>query len=194
MRKPIVAHRRDGAVPVLSSLPKTPTGVSGLDEITVGGLPKGRTTLVCGGAGCGKTLLGMEFLVRGATQFGEAGVCISFEETPEELASNVASIGIGLEPWIAKGLLRFHAERPTAVGLEMHLVRMHRVLAQFRPRLVVLDPVTALAQGGSLSETQTMLLRLVDMLKAWGITAMMTTLTQGDDAQGPVSYTHLTLP
>jgi circadian clock protein KaiC len=424
MRKPIVAHRKDGAVPVLNSLPKTPTGVSGLDEITVGGLPKGRTTLVCGGAGCGKTLLGMEFLVRGATQFGEAGVCISFEETPEELASNVASIGfdvralvaekklvidyvlldrgqveetgeydleglfvrlahavdtigakrvvldsleslfaglpneailrsemrrlfrwlkdrglttivtaekgvgtltrhgleeyisdcvivldhrvqeeiftrrlrvmkyrgsthgtndypflidrdgisimpvtsaalqhtasterisagvpaldemlggkgyyrggtvlvsgsagtgktslaahfldaacargepcvffafqesesqvarnmrsigIDLEPWIAKGLLRFHAERPTAVGLEMHLVRMHRVLAQFRPRLVVLDPVTALAQGGSLSETQTMLLRLVDMLKAQRITAMMTTLTQGDDAQG----------
>ena len=65
----------------MDGISKCPTGIQGLDEVTFGGLPRGRPTLVCGGAGCGKTLLGMEFLVRGATQFNEPGVCISFEET-----------------------------------------------------------------------------------------------------------------
>src|SRR5262245_19077405 len=78
-------------------LPKAPTGIEGLDEITGGGLPRGRPTLVCGSAGCGKTLLAMEFLVRGATQFGEPGVFMAFEETAEELAKNVRSLGFDLE-------------------------------------------------------------------------------------------------
>ena len=77
-------------------LPKSPTGIEGLDEITGGGLPKGRPTLVCGGAGCGKTLLAMEFLVHGATEYNEPGVFVSFEETEKELAANVASLGIDL--------------------------------------------------------------------------------------------------
>src|ERR1700733_9722806 len=85
-----------------AGLSKCPTGIHGLDEITLGGLPRGRPTLVCGSAGCGKTLLGMEFLVRGATQFGEPGVCISFEETAEELSSNVASLGFNLASLIAQ--------------------------------------------------------------------------------------------
>src|SRR5580700_396054 len=85
-----------------ASLPKCPTGIHGLDEITLGGLPRGRTTLVCGGPGCGKTLLGMEFLVRGAMEFDEPGVCLSFEETAEELASNVASIGFDLADLIKR--------------------------------------------------------------------------------------------
>ena len=72
--------------------PKAPTGIVGLDEITGGGLPKGRPTLVCGGAGCGKTLLAMEFLVRGATQFNEPGVFISFEESAADLTQNVMSL------------------------------------------------------------------------------------------------------
>src|SRR5213075_1916247 len=79
------------------SLPKAPTGIEGLDEITGGGLPLGRPTLVCGSAGCGKTLLAMEFLVRGATQFGEPGVFLAFEETAEELAQNVRSLGFDLD-------------------------------------------------------------------------------------------------
>src|SRR5580692_11066981 len=79
------------------SLPKSPTGIAGLDEITFGGLPKGRPTLVCGAAGCGKTLLGIEFLVRGAQQFGENGVCVSFEETAADLAANVGSLGFDLQ-------------------------------------------------------------------------------------------------
>ncbi len=79
------------------ALPKCPTGIRGLDEITLGGVPQGRPTLICGGPGCGKTMLGMEFLVRGATLFDEPGVCMSFEETAEELALNVASLGFDVD-------------------------------------------------------------------------------------------------
>ena len=79
-----------------ASLPKCPTGIHGLDEITGGGLPRGRPTLVCGGPGCGKTLFAAEFLVRGAVQFGEPGVFMSFEETDAELTRNVASLGFDL--------------------------------------------------------------------------------------------------
>src|SRR6516225_4475019 len=84
------------------TLPKAPTGIQGLDEVTGGGLPKGRPTLVCGSAGCGKTLLAMEFLVRGATQFDEPGVFMAFEETAEELTQNVRSLGFDLENLAAR--------------------------------------------------------------------------------------------
>src|SRR5437762_4573828 len=80
-----------------SGLQKAPTGIQGLDEATGGGLPQGRPTLVCGSAGCGKTLLAMEFLVRGATQYGEPGVFIAFEENAAELIQNVASLGFDLQ-------------------------------------------------------------------------------------------------
>src|SRR2546427_12716617 len=83
-------------------LPKSPTGIKGLDEITGGGLPAGRPTLVCGGAGCGKTLLALEFLVRGATLYDEPGVFMAFEETADELTSNVASLGFDLGDLIAR--------------------------------------------------------------------------------------------
>jgi predicted ATP-dependent serine protease len=86
----------------LEPLEKSATGIPGLDEITGGGLPKGRTTIVCGGPGCGKTMLGIEFLVRGATDFNEPGVLMAFEETPEDMAKNVASLGFDLEQLAAK--------------------------------------------------------------------------------------------
>jgi len=78
-------------------LPKTMTGISGLDEITMGGIPQGRPTLICGGPGCGKTLFSIEFLVNGVTRFNEPGVFIAFEEKTEELTTNVASLGFDLE-------------------------------------------------------------------------------------------------
>ena len=77
-------------------LKKCPTGILGLDEITGGGLPKGRTTIVCGGPGCGKTMLGVEFLVRGAMELNEPGVLMAFEETPRDIATNVASLGFDI--------------------------------------------------------------------------------------------------
>jgi len=85
-----------------AGLKKSPTGITGLDQITEGGLPQGRPTLVCGGAGCGKTLLAMEFLVRGATGFNEPGVFMAFEETVEDLTENVASLGFDLNDLVAR--------------------------------------------------------------------------------------------
>ena len=89
-KKPKAA--RPSSIP--DGLPKCPTGIRGLDEITFGGLPRGRPTLVCGSAGCGKTLLGIRFLIRGATEFSEPGFCLLFEETADELASNRGLAGI----------------------------------------------------------------------------------------------------
>jgi circadian clock protein KaiC len=86
-------------------LPKCPTGIAGLDEITAGGLPLGRPTLVCGSAGCGKTLLALEFLVRGVTEYGDPGVFMSFEETADELSANVRSLGFDLDDLVARGQL-----------------------------------------------------------------------------------------
>src|SRR5690349_12021821 len=104
-----------GATPAPGEpLPKAPTGIAGLDEITLGGLPRGRPTLVCGSAGCGKTLLAMEFLVRGATQFDEPGVYITFEESEEELAQNVRSLGFDVDRLVRDGKLAFdyvHVDR-----------------------------------------------------------------------------------
>src|SRR5579862_5737504 len=78
-------------------LQKAATGIRGLDEITGGGIPQGRTTIVCGGPGCGKTMLGIEFLVRGALEFNEPGVLMAFEETPDDIAKNVASLGFDIQ-------------------------------------------------------------------------------------------------
>src|SRR6476661_8945774 len=106
--EPIEAHRltpTDALAPGLSELPKTPTGINGLDEVTDGGLPAGRPTLVCGPAGCGKTLLAMEFLVRGITRFGEPGVFLAFEESASDLTANVASLGFDLAQFVADGQL-----------------------------------------------------------------------------------------
>src|SRR5512142_2047544 len=92
-----MARRKDKSKTFLTQLEKSPTGITGLDEITNGGLPKGRPTLVCGAAGCGKTLFGLEFLVRGATQYNEPGVFMSFEESTQDLAKNAASLGFDLD-------------------------------------------------------------------------------------------------
>lgn len=82
-------------------IPQSPTGIKGLDAITYGGFPEGRQTLICGGVACGKTLLGMEFLVRNAMQFNEPGVFLTFEETADDLTQNAASFGCDLQDLIA---------------------------------------------------------------------------------------------
>jgi KaiC/GvpD/RAD55 family RecA-like ATPase len=105
-------HNGHQRISAATQLPKCPTGIQGLDEITGGGLPRGRPTLICGGAGCGKTLLATEFLVRGAVQFDEPGVLMAFEETEKELTANVASLGFDLAGF---GLLGMR-ERASYVG------------------------------------------------------------------------------
>src|SRR5665648_70211 len=130
-------------------LPKSPTGIQGLDEITGGGLPKGRPTLVCGGAGCGKTLLAMEFLVRGATQFNEPGVFMSFEETAKDLTQNVASLGFDLKDLVArkKLVLDYVHIEPSEIeesgeyDLEGLFIRLGSAIDAIGARRVVLDTI-----------------------------------------------------
>src|SRR5947209_18984958 len=123
--------KRPGRGPL--PLKKCPTGILGLDETTGGGLPRGRTTIACGGPGCGKTMLGIEFLVRGAMQFDEPGVIMAFEESPQEMASNVASLGFNLEELAAQKKLFFDyvPVDPSAIAetgaydLEGLFIRLH---------------------------------------------------------------------
>ena len=133
-------------------LPKAATGIRGLDEITGGGLPKGRPTLVCGGAGCGKTLLAMEFLVRGATEFNEPGVFMAFEETAEDLTQNVASLGFDLKDLVArkKIVLDFVYIEPSEIeesgeyDLEGLFIRLGAAIDAIGAKRVVLDTIETL--------------------------------------------------
>src|ERR1051325_8209648 len=150
-----IKHNGRKSTPPALSLPKCLTGIQGLDEITGGGLPRGRPTLVCGGAGCGKTLLAAEFLVRGATEFGEPGVFMSFEETEVELKANVASLGFDLAGLVRrkKILLDYvHIERSeiTETGeydLEGLFVRLNHAIDCIGAKRVVLDTLEALFAG-----------------------------------------------
>jgi circadian clock protein KaiC len=138
-----------------AALPKSPTGITGLDEITNGGLPTGRPTLVAGSAGCGKTLLGLEFLVRGAQQFDEPGVFVAFEETAPELAVNVRSLGFNLEEMIAQRQLvidHIHIERSEIeetgqYDLSGLFVRLGYAIDSIGAKRVVLDTIEVLFSG-----------------------------------------------
>ena len=169
--------------PNSTALEKCPTGIQGLDEITDGGLPKGRPTLVCGTAGCGKTVLGMEFLVRGALQYHEPGVFLAFEETAQELAKNFASLGFDLNDLAARGLLtvdhvhieRSEIEETGEYDLEGLFIRLGHAIDALGARRVVLDTIEALFAG--LSNTAILraeLRRLFRWLKDKGVTAIVT--------------------
>ena len=169
--------------PMPGSLPKSPTGIDGLDEVTKGGLPKGRPTLVCGSAGCGKTLLAMEFLVRGAVQFGEPGVFLAFEETAEELTQNVRSLGFDLDDLIARKKLEvdyIHVERSEIeetgeFDLEGLFVRLGFAIDSIGARRVVLDTIETLFSGLSdASILRSEIRRLFRWLKDKGVTAIVT--------------------
>ena len=164
-------------------LPKCPTGIQGLDEITGGGLPRGRPTLVCGGAGCGKTLLGAEFLVRGATQFGEPGVLMAFEETEPELKANVASLGFDLAGLVRrkKILVDYVHIEPGEMqesgdyDLEGLFVRLNHAIDSIGAKRVVLDTLEALFSGlRNEAILRAELRRLFRWLKDKGVTAVIT--------------------
>jgi len=135
-----------------TKLPKSLTGIQGLDEITDGGLPKGRPTLICGGAGCGKTLLAMEFLVRGATQFNEPGVFMAFEESAKDLTKNVASLGFDLKDLVArkKIVLDFvyngdgEIESSGEFNLDGLFIRLEQAIDSINAKRVVLDTIESL--------------------------------------------------
>jgi circadian clock protein KaiC len=164
-------------------LPKCPTGIQGLDEITGGGLPRGRPTLVCGGAGCGKTLLAAEFLVRGAVQFDEPGVFMAFEETETELKANVASLGFDLAGLIRRKKIVIdyvHVERSEVqesgeYDLEGLFVRLGHAIDSIGAKRVVLDTLEALfASLPNEAILRAELRRLFRWLKDKGVTAVIT--------------------
>ncbi|HEY5902910.1 MAG TPA: ATPase domain-containing protein, partial [Anaerolineales bacterium] len=138
-----------------AGIAKARSGIAGLDEITGGGLPRGRTTLVCGGPGCGKTLFGMEFVVNGARNEKEAGLFLAFEETAEELAENVASLGFDIEELVQKKLLvidfvkidRSEIQEAGEYDLEGLFVRIDHAVSSVKAKRVVLDTLEALFAG-----------------------------------------------
>lgn len=177
-----VAKNSNAAARKLTPLQKSPTGIPGLDEITGGGLPKGRTTIVCGGPGCGKTMLGIEFLVRGAMEFDEPGVLMAFEETPQEMASNVASLGFDLEELAAKKKLFLdyipvdasEIAETGAYDLEGLFIRLQDAVDTVGAKRVMFDTLEALFSGFSPSILRAELRRLFLWLKEKKLTAIIT--------------------
>jgi circadian clock protein KaiC len=169
--------------PGLKMLRKAPTGIRGLDEITGGGLPAGRPTLVCGDTGCGKTLLGMQFLVHGATEYGEPGVLMAFEETAEELTENVASLGFDLKDLIGRNLLlidyvqveRYEFEESGEYSLDGLFLRLGDAIDTIKAKRVVLDTIEVLfTRIQNQAVVRESLHRLFRWLKKKGITVIMT--------------------
>lgn len=167
----------------LTGLEKAPTGIRGLDEISGGGLPRGRTSIVCGGPGCGKTMLSLEFLVRGVEEFGEPGVLLAFEETPEEMTRNVASLGFDLKTLSDKKklFLDFMRIEPSEIhetgdyDLEGLFIRLQHAVDSVGAKRVVLDTLEALFSGFSnMAILRAELRRLFRWLKDRGLTTVVT--------------------
>jgi circadian clock protein KaiC len=165
------------------ALPKAATGIAGLDELTEGGLPRGRPTLLTGGAGCGKTMLAAEFLVHGAVRYGEPGVFMSFEETADELAQNLRSLGFDLDELQRRGLLaldfvrveRSEIQETGEYDLDGLFIRLGHAIDSVKAQRVVLDTVEALFAGvPDHAILRAELRRLFRWLKARGVTAIIT--------------------
>lgn len=157
------------------------TGIPRLDTMLGGqGYFKGSSVLVSGTSGAGKSSVATAF-ADSICRRGERCLFWSSEESPDQILRNMSSIGFDLQPHIDRGLLTFHAVRPTMYGLENHLVGLHRLVESIRPAAVVLDPITNFAAVGNTAEVKIMLTRVIDFLKGAGITALFTSLTQGSE-------------
>lgn len=167
-----------------ASTERVSSGVPRLDSMLGGeGYYRGSSVLISGSAGTGKTSLAGTF-VQAACRRGERCLYFAFEESPRQIMRNLRSIGLNLEAFVKKGLLRFHSARPSGQGLESHLVDIQHQLDEFNPRAVILDPVTNFVAVGGLEEVKAMLARLIDIVKARQTTLLCTSLTgAGDDEQ-----------
>ena len=164
------------------------TGIEKLDTMLEGkGYFGGSSLLVSGSAGTGKTSIAAHF-VDVACQSGQRGLFVGFEESRSQILRNMKSIGIDLGGWIAKDLLRFHTDRPTSHGLEMHLLTIFRLIDEFHPNIVVIDPISSLTAVGSSGEARAMVTRLIDFVKMLGITGVYTDLTLGG---APIEQTEI---
>ena len=161
-------------------LQRISTGIPRLDTMLGGkGFYRGTSALISGGAGTGKSSIAAHF-VQAACRRGERALYMASEQSVDEVLRNMRSIGIDLEPWVKRGLLRFYASRPGSFGLEKHLITIHEEISEFDPKVVVVDPITNFISAGTASEVKSMVTRLIDMLKSREITAMFTSLTTGD--------------
>lgn len=177
----------------LTVLPITSIGLnhSASSEVVSSGIPRldamlgahgyfrGGTLLVSGSAGTGKTSIAAHF-VDAACRRGERCVYFAFEESAHQIVRNMRSIGIDLDRWLDAGTLRISASRPASLGLEVHLSGMLRLVDEFEPRTIVVDPVSSFEPAGTRSDALAMLMRLVDLMKTRGITALFTSLTSGE--------------
>jgi len=167
----------------IASTERISSGVARLDSMLGGqGYYRGSSVLVSGTAGTGKTSLAAH-LVDAACRRGERCLYFLFEESPSQYMRNMRSIGLDLEPWVKKGLLKFHAARPNLYGLEAHLMTMHQLTEEFDPKVVVMDPVTNLITVGTLNEVKSLLVRLIDFFKMRQITAFFTSLNSGNQIE-----------
>jgi circadian clock protein KaiC len=153
------------------------TGIAGLDGMLGGrGVFRGSSTLISGAPGTGKSSLGAAF-VDAACRRGERALIFAFEESPGQILRNMRSIGIDLRPWTEKGLLEIHASRPSVQGLEQHLLLMHDLVLQFKPSVVLVDPITSFVPNEAVLQVKPMLMRLIDFLKQQGVTTIFSSLT-----------------
>jgi circadian clock protein KaiC len=158
------------------------SGVPALDAMLGGpGFFRGSSILVSGTAGIGKTSLSCH-AADACCQRGERCLYFAFEESEAQLLRNMRSIGLDLEPWVKKGLLRFHIARPTMNGLEMHLASIHKQVEAFQPQLVIVDPISNFVSAGTVLEARSMMTRLVDYLKSRLITTILTNLNHAGGA------------
>jgi len=173
---------------------KVSTGVKSLDKLFAGaGYSRGSTVLVSGTAGTGKTSLAVAFAVDRCKR-GERCLYVSYEESPGQLIQNMRSIGFDLEKWTKKGLLKIVSTRPAFFGLESHLLELYKILEDFKPSSVVIDPLTSLIGQAEQSEIQSMLTRMIDALKSRGITGVFTSLvasTASNDTSGEIGVSSL---
>jgi circadian clock protein KaiC len=152
------------------------TGIPTLDKMFQGGgFIRGSTILVSGTAGTGKTSLAAAFAVERCKR-GERCLFLSYEESSGQLIQNLGSIGLDLGTWVKKGLLLIVATRPSFFGLEMHLLDLYKFITDFKPQAVVIDPLTSLIGEGSQQEIQSMVTRMIDLLKSQGVTGLFTSL------------------
>jgi circadian clock protein KaiC len=176
-----------------ASTERVPTGIPDLDLMLEGkGYFKGSSILVSGMAGAGKSTMAAQF-ADATCASGHRCIYFAMEESPRQVVRNMRSIGMDLQKWEDKKLLRFSARRPSLFGLETHLATMYREVTDFEPDAVVVDPMSALLGGGATSDVHSMVLRLVDFLKARGITALFTNLgvVSGENATTEVEISSL---
>ena len=175
---------------------KVSTGIPSLDKMFIGGKPgytRGSTVLASGTAGTGKTSLAAAFAVASCKR-GERCLFLSYEESAGQLIQNMSSIGIHFEPFIKKGLLKIVSTRPSFFGLEMHLLDLYKLIAEFKPKAVVIDPLTSLIGEGEQREIRSMITRMIDLLKSNGITSFFTSLVSSaaqNDTSGEIGVSSL---